>query len=74
MLPYNVQVKKNISGARLPLVSVVTLFASSLLHPANNIFLSHKINTSQLAVFFSYKKISTSQPNTVSIFAVTKVF
>ena len=64
MLPYNVQVKKNISGARLPLVSVGTLFASSLLHPANSIFLSHKISTSQLAVFFSHKKINTSHQPT----------
>ena len=46
-----------------------TLFASSSLHPANSISLSHKTNTSQPAVFFSHKKsapaTSTSQPNTV---------
>jgi len=47
----------------------VTLFASSSLHPANNISLSHKASTSQPTVLFSHKKsapaTSTSQPNTV---------
>jgi len=32
------------------------MFASSSLHPANSISLSHKTSTSQPAVFFSHKK------------------
>ena len=51
-----------------------TPFASSSLHPANSIFLSHKINTSQSTVFFSHKKstpaTSTNQPNTLSMWIV----
>jgi len=46
----------------------VTLFSSSLLHPANSISFSHKIGINQPAVFFSHKKsappTSTRQPNT----------
>jgi len=49
----------------------LTLFASSSLHPANSISLSHKTSTSQPAVLFSHKKsapaTSTSQPNTVNM-------
>ena len=50
-------------------IRIFILFASSSLHPANNIFFSHKISTSHqqysASSIFLSQKISTSQTNTL---------